>query len=185
MITFRIIDSDGEILGTYCETANIQPFNSTSNRLYVIFTSDESNTRPGFRATWRRIELKETSGKITSPGYPNLPSGDLLKRVAVLNAPKGSRFQLTFTDIDLDDYSSCGRFDQTIYLFDGLPSRSSQNDAQYITTIYGGNILTNQDNLDHTSRSNVVSVWFVQYDYDYDCDEDSFRGFRLDWKIIS
>ena len=195
MFTLRIIDSDNEILGTYCETANIKPFNSTSNRLTVIFSSDESITRPGFRASWRRIEMKETSGKITSPGYPNLQSGELFERVAVLNAPKGSRFQLTFTDIDLDSYAVCGRFYQTIYVFDGLPNSSSLYDGQYITTIYGGNILTNQDNLHHTSKSNVVSVWFSQYDYnyydnyyydyDYDCDEESFRGFRLDWKIIS
>merc|ERR1739848_95443 len=194
--SLRIIDSDNEILGTYCETVTITPFNSTSNSLTVIFTSDESTTRPGFRASWRRIEMKETSGKITSPGYPNLQAGDFFKRAGGLNAPKGSRFQLTFTDIDLDDYSVCGRFSQYIYLFDGLPNTNSLNDAQYITTIYGGNILTNQGNLNHTSRSNVVSVWFSQYDYsnsfysyyydyDYDCDEDSFRGFRLDWKVIS
>jgi len=192
--SLRIIDSDNEILGTYCESVNIKPFNSTSNRLTIIFTSDEDITRSGFRASWRRIEIKETSGKLTSPGYPNLPSGDIFERVAALNAPKGSRFQLTFTDIDLDSYrSSCGRFSHYIYLFDGLPNSSEQHNAQFIAFISGGNILTNQDDLNHTSRSNVVSVWFDQYDYsdynyndyDFDCDENSFRGFRLDWKIIS
>ena len=137
--------------------------------------------------------MKETSGKITNPGYPNLQSGNFYKRAAVLNAPKGSRFQLSFTDIDLVDYNSCERFEHSIYLFDGLPNTNWINDGQFITRIYGGNILTNQDDLNHTSRSNVVSVWFDQYDYsdynyndyDFDCDENSFRGFRLDWKIIS
>jgi len=184
--SLRIIDSDNEILGTYCETVTINAFNSTSNSLYLIFTSDEDITRPGFRASWRRIEMKETSGKITSPGYPNLQSsGEIFKRVAVLNAPKGSRFQLTFTDIDLDSCNLCCRFDHDIYLFDGIPSTSSQNGAQYITTIYGGNILTNTGNLIHTSRSNVVSVWFSQFylNYNREC-EASFRGFRLDWKVI-
>ena len=135
-----------------------------------------------------------TSGKITSPGYPILQSGNYLERVAVLNAPKGSRFQLTFTDIDLDT-TFCSRF-QTIYLFDGLPNSGMMYSGEFITTIDGGNILTNQDNLKHTSRSNVVSVWFDQYDfssyyyYYYDDDYDLVecgekRGFRLDWKIIS
>merc|ERR1712193_316035 len=191
--SLRIIDSDGEILGTHCDTDNINPFNSTSNSLTLIFSSDESITRPGFRASWRRIELTETSGKIASPGYPILQSGSYLERVAVLNAPKGSRFQLTFLDIDLDT-TFCGRY-HTIFLFDGLPNSSSMYSGEYITVIYGGNILTNQDRLNHTSRSNVVSVWFDQYDYssyyyyyyyyDYDYDEcEEKRGFRLDWKII-
>merc|ERR1712241_26729 len=185
----RIIDSDEEILGTHCETVNIKPFNSTSNRLTVIFSSDESITRPGFRASWRRIEMKETAGLITPPGYPNLQSGDLLEKVAVLNGPKGSRFQLTFTDIDLDN-SFCGRFIQVIYLFDGLPNSSSMNYAEYITIIDGGDIITNKDNLNHTSNSNVVSVWIYQYDFGTgssfcDVNKESFRGFRLDWKTIS
>merc|ERR1712241_717398 len=190
--SLRIIDSDGEILGTHCETADIKPFNTTSNLLTLIFSSDESITRSGFRASWRRIEMTETSGKITSPGYPILQSGTYLERVAVLNAPKGSRFQLTFIDIDLDT-TFCSRF-QTIYLFDGLPNSGMMYSGEFITTIDGGNILTNQDNLKHTSRTNVVSVWFDQYDfssyyyyyYDDDCDLvecGEKRGFRLDWKI--
>ena len=36
------------------------------------------------------------------------------ERVAVLNGPKGSRFQLTFTDIDLDN-SFCGIFIQVTF----------------------------------------------------------------------
>jgi len=187
--SLRIIDSHGEILGTHCETVNIQPFNTTSNRLTVIFSSDESITRSGFRASWRRIEMKETSGMITSPGYPNLASGNVLERVAVLNGPKRSRFQLTFTDIDLDN-SFCGRFLQDIYLFDGVPNLSDLYGAEFITFISGGNMMTNTDNLNHTSRSNVVSVWFYQYDFGTgtgtcNVNKESFRGFRLDWKIIS
>ena len=49
---FRLIDSDNELLGTYCENSNIKPFNTTSNILTVIFSSDESITGSGFRAEW-------------------------------------------------------------------------------------------------------------------------------------
>ena len=151
--------------------------------------------------------MKEKEGKITSPNYPNLPTSDFFQKVGVLNGPKGSRFELTFTDLDLDD-NSCGRYSQTIYLFDGLPSSDSLYDAQYIAVIYGGNIITNQGDLKHTSGTNVVSVWMRSFDFgDYDyynyynydyyyyqksgrshCSDfeqtESFRGFRLDWKRI-
>ena len=133
--------------------------------------------------------MRETAGMITSSGYPNLPSGDLFERVAVLNGPKRSRYQLNFKDIDLD-ITYCGRFLHEIYLFDGLPNSSSIYAAEFISYISGGNILTNKDNLNHTSNSNVVSVWFYQHDFGAgngfcDVNKESFRGFRLDWKIIS
>merc|ERR1711936_321741 len=165
----RIIDSDNEILGTYCEKTTIKPFNSTSNTLVIIFSSDEEITRSGFKASWRRIEMTEKTGKITSTNYPNLQTeGDSIERVGVLNGPKGSRFELTFTDLDLDD-EYCGRFYHTIYLFDGLPNSNSLYNAQFIAVIYGGNLITNQDKLKHISKTNVVSVWMFIYDYgDYD-----------------
>ena len=64
------------------------------------------------------------------------------------------------------------------------------NYAEYITIIDGGDIITNKDNLNHTSNSNVVSVWIYQYDFGSgsgfcDVNKENFRGFRLDWKIIS
>jgi len=209
-------------LGTYCDNANIKPFNTTSNLLTLIFSSDETISRSGFRASWRRIEIVKTSGIITSPNYPNLQTeGNLHQRVGVLNGPKGSRFQLTFVDIDLDCEHGYGRYYHKIYLFDGLPNTKSLYTGEYIAIIFGGNILTNKRNLNHTSRSNVVSVFFNIFDYgeyDYDCDynyyyydyyskkkkqrkqkkmkkqagshcsdydqESSFRGFRLDWKLL-
>ena len=162
--------------------------------------------------------MTETSGMITSPNYPNLQTeGNLFERVGVLNGPKGSRFQLRFTDIDLDCDYGHGRCFHKIYLFDGLPNTNSLHNGEHIATIFGGNIMTNKENLKHTSRSNVVSVFFniVDYgDYDYDnydyyydyystknkkiksnkhffgirCSdidqESSFRGFRLDWKLL-
>ena len=162
--------------------------------------------------------MTETSGMITSPNYPNLQTeGNLFERVGVLNGPKGSRFQLRFTDIDLDCDYGYGRYFHKIYLFDGLPNTNSLHNGEHIATIFGGNIMTNKENLNHTSRSNVVSVFFNivdygYYDYDYydyyydyystknkkiksnkhfsgircsDIDQElSFRGFRLDWKLL-
>ena len=161
----------------------------------------------------------ETSGSITSPNYPNLQTeGNLFRRVGVLNGPKGSRFQLTFVDIDLDCEYAYGRFYHKIYLFDGLPNTNSLYTGEYIAIIFGGNIITNKKKLNQTSRSNVVSVFFSIYDYgDYDYYDEyyydysynyhsknkklkkkkkrknryhcsnqvsSFRGFRLDWKLL-
>ena len=57
----------------------------------------------------------------------------------------------------------------TIFLFDGLPNTKSLHNGEYIATIFGGNIITNSQNLNHTSRSNVVSVFLTIFDYgDYD-----------------
>ena len=90
-----LIISPNQLLRTYCRAATIKPFNTTSNILTVIFSSDASITSSGFRASWRRIEIKETSGIITSPNYPNLQTeGNLFQRVGVLNGPKDSNFLL-------------------------------------------------------------------------------------------
>ena len=175
-----MIDSDNELLGTFCENANIEPFNTTSNLLTLIFSSDDSITKSGFRASWRRIKITETSGMITSPNYPNLQTeGNLFQRVGVLNGPKGSRFQLTFVDIDLDCEHGYGRYYHKIYLFDGLPNTNSLFTGEYIAIIHGGNIITNKKHLSHTSRSNVVSVYFSIFDYgDYDYDYDYYHDYE-------
>ena len=144
--------------------------------------------------------MTEKTGKITSTNYPNLQTeANSVDRLGVLNGPKGSRFELTFTDLDLDD-DYCGRFQHTVYLFDGLPNRNSLYNGQSIEIFHGGNLIDNQDqDLKRTSETNVVSVWMSIYDYgdydyydyywhDYDCSDfqqqTSFRGFRLDWKLI-
>ena len=140
-------------------------------------------------------------------------------------------YYIICTDIDLDCEYGYGRYYHKIYLFDGLPNTESLHNGEYIATIFGGNIITNSKNLNHTSRSNVVSVFLTIYDYgDYDyydyyyhdytdyyetkmkkprkprklkklrkqkkikklskskCSdyyqESSFRGFRLDWKLL-
>lgn len=72
-------DDNGEwkSLGKVCGRNTPAPFNSTSNRMKVIFHSNEAVQSDGFRAVWNEncggiFKATEKVNIIQSPSYPNL-----------------------------------------------------------------------------------------------------------------
>ncbi|XP_012136673.2 cubilin [Megachile rotundata] len=64
-------------LGKVCGRNTPSPFNSTSNRMKVVFRSNEAVQGDGFRAIWDKncggvFEVTDKTKTIQSPAYPNL-----------------------------------------------------------------------------------------------------------------
>ena len=50
------VDSNATLIGTYCGDENPPVATSRMNHLHLIFSTDSSNTGPGFRATYKFID---------------------------------------------------------------------------------------------------------------------------------
>ena len=55
IITFQIVDGGpfGKSLGVWCGQGTVEPIITSSNTLYINFTSDSSTSRTGFFATYK------------------------------------------------------------------------------------------------------------------------------------
>lgn len=55
------VDANSTKIGTYCGTRKPPTAISTLNHMHLIFDTDQSNTGPGFRATYSFIDAGATS----------------------------------------------------------------------------------------------------------------------------
>lgn len=102
----EVLDSDGSRLLKTCGDRLPDQLISSGNSLKVIFKSDHSVTKKGFRATWKKISSTE-GGSLKSPNFPGLyPNGAY--EVVDLQVSRGYKIQLTFEAFDIEYQSSCG-----------------------------------------------------------------------------
>ncbi|XP_078494023.1 dorsal-ventral patterning tolloid-like protein 1 [Ciona intestinalis] len=162
---FLTISSGNTQLARLSGVQTNKVFTSIGNNLTVKFTSDQSITGYGFRATFiehtPQTELNEchfnyvattTSQPITSPGYPNNYPNNA-NCTWRITAPEGMRVQLNFARFDTErDYD--------------------------ILTLFNGNRLMrrvsgNRRNRVYTSRGNVLFLTFISDTSDV---RSGFRG---------
>lgn len=72
---FDFVENDWKSLGRKCGRDPPQPFNSTAEKMKVIFRSDQSSGGDGFSAKWNQncggiFMVDQTMKILTSPGYP-------------------------------------------------------------------------------------------------------------------
>ncbi|XP_075068011.1 cubilin [Mixophyes fleayi] len=85
---------------------------SNSNKLWVKFRSDSSNTNTGFAAHWESATtgcgstLTALSGAFTSPNYP-MPYYHNSECYWLLKASSGSQLQIQFEDFHLESLPTC------------------------------------------------------------------------------
>ncbi|XP_053538521.1 cubilin isoform X2 [Ictalurus punctatus] len=103
-------------------------FNSTSRYMTVVFSSDFSRTRQGFRAEWTFIDgppcggdLTQTQGEFFSPNFPDEYPEDT-NCIWRLLSPEQQVVSLTFVSVDIEFCPDCGC--DAVYVYDG-PSSSS------------------------------------------------------------
>ena len=105
-------DGDGTVLmQKTCGSRKTPPaaFTSQTNKVEIIFHSDRSVTRKGFQLSWKEVDQDEAGGSLTSPNYPSSYPNNVDK-TDTLEAGAGKRVEMTFTDFDVEDDSSC-RYD--------------------------------------------------------------------------
>merc|ERR1711994_1130093 len=69
--------SFGSFEEKYCGSVIPSPIISSGNTMTVVFRTDGSITRTGFRAIWEAVDGDENEGEIESPNYPNLYDDDI------------------------------------------------------------------------------------------------------------
>ncbi|XP_065344562.1 cubilin [Cloeon dipterum] len=109
---FDFIDNDWKSLGKACGRAVPRPFNSTGNRMRVVFHSDNTTSGDGFAAIWNvncggLIRAKE--GYISSPSYPS-NYGKFLNCKYTILAPRKT-ITYSFLDFNLEQGFQDCRYD--------------------------------------------------------------------------
>jgi len=93
----------------------------------VIFLSDHSVNKKGFKATWSAV-TGTSAGEVTSPNYPaKYPHNK--QEVKTISVPKGKKIQLTFTYFAIEFYEEGGQkscpYDK-LDIFDGAEAAADK-----------------------------------------------------------
>uniref|UniRef100_A0A4W4F6Q8 Cubilin n=1 Tax=Electrophorus electricus TaxID=8005 RepID=A0A4W4F6Q8_ELEEL len=117
------------LIGRYCATQTPPLIISHSNRLWVMFRSDNSVTYKGFSAHWDGTQtgcggtLTTSVGSFTSPNYP-LPYHPNAECYWHIKSSAGSMIQLSFGDFHLESSTDC-IFDY-LAVYDGNSTNARQ-----------------------------------------------------------
>ncbi|EFN66210.1 Cubilin [Camponotus floridanus] len=119
-------------LGKVCGRNTPTPFNSTSNRMKVIFHSDEAVQSDGFRAVWNEncggiFKATERVNIIQSPSYPNLYPPNAFCNYTIV-APDEDII-VEFTDFQLERGRGDCRFDNVTITSETLYMDSIESDS--------------------------------------------------------
>ena len=97
----KVIDSDDNTeLAILCGDEKPAPLKSTRNKMTLIFYTDESVNKEGFQANWKGVPNPK-SGEFKSPNYPQKYE-DNTDITEILEAPKGSRIEITIKDFNTE-----------------------------------------------------------------------------------
>ncbi|XP_031795774.1 cubilin [Sarcophilus harrisii] len=128
-VEIREEDASGNVLGRFCGNTIPETIDTRSNLAFVKFVTDGSISAPGFKLVFEAsLEgcggyLNGPSGIFTSPRYPNanFHSRECEWSITV---PEGRRVTLTFTNLRLEDHSSCDT--ESVTVFNGILNNSPQ-----------------------------------------------------------
>ena len=124
----KVLDTDGtSILARLCGDSLPSQIRSSGNRMTVIFLSDHSVNKKGFKATWSAV-TGTSAGEVTSPNYPaKYPHNK--QEVKTISVPKGKKIQLTFTYFAIEFYEEGGQkscpYDK-LDIFDGAEAAADK-----------------------------------------------------------
>ena len=100
----------------------------------VIFFSDHSVTKKGFKATWRAVS-GTSAGEVTSPNYPaKYPHNK--QEVKTISVPEGKKIELTFTYFAIEFYQEGGQIScpyDKLEIFNG--NEAAADKKAYVRTI--------------------------------------------------
>merc|ERR1712180_54042 len=98
-------ESNGDtLIGKTCGNTKPRVVTSTTNKVEVIFHSDGSEAKKGFKLTW--VEVPGVSGTVKSENYPsNYDNG--LDKTYNIEVGSGKKIKITFDDLDIENHASC------------------------------------------------------------------------------
>merc|ERR1712112_153377 len=162
----QIIDGDSTVLlSKTCGTTIPAEIRSKTNKVKVIFHTDHSETRSGWKLTWSLASTGggSNSGVVKSENYPSKYPNKLDKTYPV-EVASGKRIKITFNDIEIESHRRCA-FDY-VMIKDGDGS-----------TLLSKTCGTNKP-ADVTSRTNKVNIIF------HTDHIETKIGFKLTWTEV-
>lgn len=164
-------------IGKYCGRNSPGTIKATGNVLQVMFVSDTTTQRKGFKATWKLNRktsvtpsdcggaLNDEKGIVTSPGYPKSVTGRTICTWSI-TVPEGGRVKFEFVDIDISEHPACGK--GYVELRDGKMS-TDKSLGSFCGFVLPRPLL---------SEKNVITVGYLS-------DGDSkTRGFQAKWTTV-
>jgi len=176
----EVTDGDGTLLGHfgaahYVDNSEggrrkgikISDLTSVTEVVHVLFHTDDSVTRSGWRLEWSSASPEEeqpTSGVLTSPNYPERYPNDL-QLVQKIQVPEGNTIWLRFTDFDVE----AGADIVWIYTDTNDGTRVGYNDPDITEAVWSTRVV---------STTNTVEVHF------YTDGSITHSGWRLEWGMV-
>ena len=134
-------ESNWTLLGRHCGR-NLPPiYNATSEKMKVIFRTDESTNGDGFSAEWQQncggvLVVDETKKMLSSPGYPKNYGYLLVCNYTFVAAEPNKYINLNFMDFNVEAIGSRCMYDNlTIYkLIDWMIPKTFEKHGVYCGT---------------------------------------------------
>jgi len=146
--------SFGSVEEKYCGSSKPSPIISSGNTMTVVFHSDYSVNRNGFKATWEAVE---TSGEIKSPNYPAVYPHNL-DETWNLEVASGKKIKLTFESFDLESHSRC-KYDYVKITFESEEEKYCGS-SMPSPIISSGNTMTVVFHSDYSvNRNGFRAIW--------------------------
>ncbi|XP_053622099.1 cubilin homolog [Plodia interpunctella] len=143
--------TDSPIMGTFCGNLDRKIIlNSTSNNVFMVFKTDRSIGKDGFKINYKVLcnyLVRGDSGVIQSPGYPFTYPDNRMCEYVIETSPSKS-IQLTFQDFDIEGDRLCQ--------FDAVEVRDGFNTNSTLLGKYCGNRIPPT----LTSSHNIMYVRF-------------------------
>ena len=186
----QVLDTDGSSKAKLCGESVPSPIRSSGNKMTVLFHSDHSVVKKGFKATWS-ARSGTPSGEVTSPNYPGKYPHNK-REVKTISVPEGKKIELTFTYFAIEFYQEGGQiycsYDK-LELFDGKDeaedNKSHVDISQYnicntlslFQTLCGFELSSLPQN-PITSKGNTLTLVFTSDG------GVAYHGYRATWKAV-
>ena len=174
---FDFVDDDWKSLGKKCGRDVPKPFNSTSDKMKVIFRSDESTNGDGFSAVWNQncggiIEVTPKMQILSSPGFPKNYGPGLLCNYT-LKAPSLKSFiNFNFLEFNIETTGTKCLYDNiTIFKRYDYATEHTYYDPEKVGTYCG---LNNPGKFRHRGVSYLIfrsDRWVER------------KGFQIEYKL--
>lgn len=173
---FDFVNDDWTSLGRRCGRNVPEPFNSTAEKMKVIFRSDSSSTAEGFKALWTQncggiFEVDETPRLLSSPGFPKLYGSNLICNYTLVAKDSKSFINLNFLEFAVETTGSKCMYDNITIWKNSDYSYTVENPPEKVGTFCG---TTNPGKFRHRAKTTIVfqsDRWVER------------KGFQVEYKL--
>lgn len=174
---FDFVDNDWKSLGKRCGRDVPKPFNSTTEKMKIIFRSDASTNGDGFSAEWSQncggvFPVEETAKILSSPGYPKAYGSSLTCNYTLVAPSTNSFINFKFLDFQVETTGSKCLYDNlTIYKRPDYASDQYTVEPEKVGTYCGVN---NPGKFRHRGMSSLIfksDRWVER------------KGFQIEYKL--